>query len=179
MLIPQMPAGFVSAPRDQVLDLAHSYLEDVFKDRYLDDEDEALRALPVPLSDYWVLQWLDYEVVQGGLATYFMNSHGRQARFAADALRRCGAEDVAKCLEEASSVVSRHEAAWEERNRDLDAAGEHAIVQPFQDLEGIEELQSVAERFEHLWLDEKPDWRELMDESLERFRRELAKTELP
>jgi len=179
MLIPQMPAEFVSAPRDQVFDLAHKYLEDVFKGRYLDDEDEALRALPLPLSDYWVLQWLDYEVVQGGLATYFINCHGRQAHLAINALRRCGAEDVAKCLEEAHSVVSKHKAAWENRNRDLDAAGEYAIVQPFQDLDGIEELRSVAERFDQLWFDKKPDWRELVNDSLQSFRRDLTQKTLP
>ena len=179
MLIPPIPAEFVSASRDQVFDLAYDYLENVFKGRYLDDEDEALLALPMPLSDCWMVQWLDYEVVQGGLATYFMNSHGRQALLAVDALRRCGLEDAAQCLTQAQSIVATHEAAWEKRTQELDALGEYAVVRPFQNLEGIEELQTVAEQFDRLWFNKKPDWRELMDDSLERFRAELAQQELP
>lgn len=179
MLIPQMPDEFVCASRAQVFDIAHDYLENVFKGRYLDDEDEALMALPMPLSDYWIVQWLDYEVVQGGLATYFTNSHGRQALLAVDALRRCGLEGAAQCLSRAQSIVAAHEAAWAKRTQELDAQGEYAVVRPFQNLEGIEELRAVAEQFNHLWFEKKPDWRELMDESLERFRAELAQADLP
>lgn len=174
MQIPPLPAEFVAATGDQVANLAYEYLAGIFTDLHGDHEDKALRALPAPLADFWILGWLDYEVTQGGLATYFMNSHGRQVLLAVDALRRCGAEDVAQCLEEAHSIVSRHEATWAKRTQDLDAAGEFAIVYPFRDLDGVDELSPVAERFDHLWFDRKPHWGELMSDRLELFRRKMS-----
>ena len=103
-----------------------------------------------------------------------MNSHGRQAQLAVDALRRCGAEDIAKCLSQAHSIVTKHEAAWAERTRDLDASGEHPVVQPFQDLDGIEELRPVADRVSELWGEGKPSWGDLLHTHLARFRSKLV-----
>ena len=179
MQIPPLPAPFVAASSDQVINIAYEYVSEVFANRHGDDEDEALRALPVPLADLWILQWLDYEVIQGGLATSFMNSHGRQALLAVDALRRCGLEDAAQCLSQARAIVVTHEAAWAKRTQELDALGEYAVVQPFQGLQGIEQLWPFVEEFRHLWFDSKPHWGEFLQDDLERFRAELAKKDLP
>lgn len=174
MQIPFLPAEFFTAPDDQVTNIAYKYVEGIFKGRHGADEDEALRALPAPLADLWILGWLDFEEIQGGLATYFMNSHGRQALLAVDALRRCGAENIAQCLSQAHSIVTKHEAAWAKRTRDLDALGEYAIVQPFQDLDGVEELSPVAEQFRKLWGEGKPFWGDLLHAYLARYRSELV-----
>lgn len=179
MQIPPLPAAFVAASSDQVINLAYEYVSEVFANLHGDDEDEALSALPVPLADLWILQWLDYEVIQGGLATYFMNFHGRQALLAVDALRRCGLEDAAQCLSQAHAIVATYEAAWAKRTQELDASGEYAVAQPFQGLEGIDELWPFVERFSHLWFDSKPHWSDLLQDYLERFRRELARKDLP
>jgi hypothetical protein len=177
MDLPPLPPEFFAEDGDDlVYDRANDYLTGLFKDRHGDQEDEALRALPTPLADLWILGWLDYEVIQGGLETYFINAHSRQAKQAVEALRRCGAEaeDLAQCLEEARSIVARHAAAWAARNEDLDAKGEYAVVYPFQDLAGVDDLSPVREKFEHLWFERKPHWADLMSDRLVRFRREMA-----
>jgi hypothetical protein len=174
MNIPPLPPEFFAEGEDMVYDRANEYLTRIFENRHTEEEDEMLRALPTPLADLWVLGWLDYEVIQGGLETYFINAHSRQAAQAVEALRRCGAEDLAQCLEEAISIVSRHAGAWGARNEELDAKGEYAVVYPFRDLAGVDDLAPARERFQHLWFDGEPYWVDLMNARLERFRRELA-----
>ncbi len=172
-MLPSLPPEFLSASGDEVVDVANDYLEKVFRGCDGNDEDRVIKELPAPLADLWILGWLDFEVTQGGLATYFINSHGRQAPRAVEALRRIGADDIADCLEQARALVAKHEAAWERRNEELDARGEYAVVRPFEDLEGVDELRPVAERFDHLWFDRVPSWGELMNDHLDHYRRGL------
>src|SRR4051794_15514068 len=118
MNIPPLPDEFVNVTGLDLVNLIYDYLNDLLAKLYLGAEDEVLRALPQPLADFWILHWLDYENIQAGLPTYFMNAHGRQAKLAIDALRRCGADDIAECLEEALAIALKHQAAWTERTHE-------------------------------------------------------------
>jgi hypothetical protein len=59
--------------------------------RTAEREDSKLATLPEPLQALWRLNWLDFEISQGSLLAYFMNSHGRHAEAAVNALRRIDA----------------------------------------------------------------------------------------
>ena len=128
-----------------------------------DEEDVVLAQMPEALRVLHYLNWLDFEVTQGALSAYFMNSHGRHAPYASAALRRIGATAAAETLEQASDVVHRHAQAWAQRREDLDSAGEFAIVYPYRDLDGSEELDELTDRFRDALDDE--DW----GEKLERY----------
>jgi len=177
MDLPPLPDEFFSATGEDLATVAWEYLDPIFFGKHhLDAEEEVLEALPEPLRDYLILLLLDLEVMQGGLRTYFMNSWGRHAQLAVDALRRLGGEGLAECLQKALAIYSKHEAAWAKRTRELDAQGEYAIVRPFQNLEGIDELHPAAMRFEEEWFDGSVWWGDLARKSLQRFRDEMAKT---
>jgi hypothetical protein len=176
MMLPPLPNEFMSATGVALYDVANEYLCAVFEDRHGDAEEEALRALPQPLADLWILGWLDFENMQAGLPTYFTNAHGRQARLAIEALRRCGADDIAECLEEALAIAIKHQDEWRERERELDKAGEYAIVQPFKGLKWLDEVEPAAARFDELWFHREPSWQELIMRPIERFRNEKART---
>jgi Domain of unknown function (DUF4375) len=175
MTLPPLPDEFMNATGVALYDVANEYLAVVFEHRHGDNEDEAIRALPQPLADLWILGWLDFENIQAGLPTYFTNAHGRQATLAIEVLRRCGADDIAACLEEALAIAIKHQDEWMERERELDRAGEYAVVQPFKGLKWLDEVEPAAARFDELWLKRKPSWQELITRSLERFRDEMAK----
>jgi len=68
-------------------------------------EDQKLSGLPQPLKVLWLLDWLDFEVAQGALLAYFLNSHGRHAPQAIEALRVIGAVRMARVLAEASELA--------------------------------------------------------------------------
>lgn len=95
----------------------------------------------------WYLNWLDFEVSQGSLLAYFMNTHARHAAAASTALRRIGAEGTAEVLDEAQAVVRREEKAWSARRAELDDHGEHAVVRPYRELAGAEDLGALTDRF--------------------------------
>jgi Domain of unknown function (DUF4375) len=112
-----------------------------------ESEDATLASLPPPLRVLWYLSWLDFEVAQGSLLAYFMNSHGRHAVAASAALRRVGAESTAAVLDEAQAVVRRNAKAWSSRRAEENAAGEYAVVHPYRELAGAEALEELTDRF--------------------------------
>ena len=112
-----------------------------------EDEDSKLATLPAPLQVLWYLNWLDFEVTQGSLLAYFMNSHGRHAGAAVDALRRLGAARMAEVVDEASAHVRRNADAWSERREELDERGEHAVVHPYRELAAADELDALTDRY--------------------------------
>ncbi|MEV6302151.1 DUF4375 domain-containing protein [Actinoplanes sp. NPDC051861] len=70
-------------------------------------EDDRLAELAPRLRTLWLLDWLDFEVAQGGLEAYFTNSHGRHASLAVAALRDIGATTMASVLDTARSAAGR------------------------------------------------------------------------
>ncbi|KHD77694.1 hypothetical protein MB27_09490 [Actinoplanes utahensis] len=68
-------------------------------------EDERLAGLAAPLRVLWLLNWLDFEVAQGGLLAYLTNSHGRHAAQAGAALREIGAPAMAAVLDAAAAEL--------------------------------------------------------------------------
>ena len=103
------------APTDRMLEL----LDELFDGRLgsAEAEDTTLAALPEPLRVLWYLNWLDFEVSQGSLNAYFMNSH------------------------------SRHADAWSARSAELDLEGEFSVVHPYRGLAGADELEELTSRF--------------------------------
>lgn len=75
------------------------------------EEDDLLRTLPEPVRAVWLLDWLDFEVAQGGLLAYFGNSHGRHAALAVGVLHRIGADRM-------GDVVARAAATSDDRELD-------------------------------------------------------------
>jgi hypothetical protein len=110
-------------------------------------EDAALASLPEPLRVLWYLNWLDFEVSQGSLLAYFMNTHARHAAAASAALRRIGAEATAEALDEAQAVVRREADAWSARRAEIDGVGEYAVVHPYRELAGADDLGELSDRF--------------------------------
>jgi len=121
-----------------------------------EQEDATLDSLPEPLRVLWLLNWLDFEVSQGSLLAYFMNTHRRHAPAASAALRRIRAEATAGVLDEARAVVRREEKAWSARRAELDAHGQHAVAHPYRELAGAEELDRLTDRF--LETADRDDW---------------------
>lgn len=93
-----------------------------------------LAAAPMLLQFAWLLSWLDYEVSQGSLLAYFMNSHGRYAVQTAAALDDIGASRMAHVLRRALATYEEGEAAWDARRSELAQVEEFAVVTPYRDL---------------------------------------------
>lgn len=110
-------------------------------------EDSKLATLPEPLQALWHLNWLDFEISQGSLIAYFMNSHGRHAEAAINALRRIDAVRMAEVLGKAQVEVHRNAHAWSRRRADLDEAGQHAVLHPYRELAGAAELDALTDRY--------------------------------
>jgi hypothetical protein len=127
------------------------------------DEDAILSALPESLRVLWLTERLDFEVTQGSLLAYFMNSSARHAPDAAAALRRIGAEGMAGVLEDAMSVVGRHRDSWLQRRAELDDAPEFGVVHPYRELAGADELDALTDAY---W---NAADREAWGEKLERY----------
>lgn len=119
-------------------------------------EDDALRALPGPMQIVWLLHQLDFEAIQGSLSAYFLNSAGRHAAGAVESLRRIGAEEMATVVEQARELVAGHAEAWAARRDELDAEGEFAVVQPYDDLAGEDELDALTDLY--FLAAEREDW---------------------
>jgi Domain of unknown function (DUF4375) len=112
-----------------------------------DEEDAILAGLRPPLDVMFLLNWLDFEVVQGSFLAYFLNSHGRHASLAAQALRTIGAAETASVLERAGRVFETNAAAWNARNEELDQLEEFAVVRPYVGLPGADELSQLTDEF--------------------------------
>jgi Domain of unknown function (DUF4375) len=110
-------------------------------------EDAILAGLRPPLNVMFLLNWLDFEVTQGSFLAYFLNSHGRHASLAAQALRTIGAAETAAVLERARGVVEAHAAAWNARNEELDQLEEFDVVRPYVGLPGADELSHLTDDF--------------------------------
>lgn len=108
------------------------------------EEDSILAGLRPPLNVMFLLNWLDFEVMQGSFLAYFLNSHGRHARLAARALETIGAAQTASVLERARGIVEANAAAWNARNEELDQLEEFAVVRPYVGLPGADELSQLT-----------------------------------
>ena len=168
MLVIMQPGdwhGLDSLDASALTDRLLQSVDQVFEGR-LDSaaaEDAALASLPEPLRVLWYLNWLDFEVSQGSLLAYFMNTRARHAAAASAALRRIGAEATAEVLDEAQAVLRREEDAWSARRVELDEYGEYAVVHPYRELAGADELDELTNRFR-----ETAD-RDAWGEKLERY----------
>jgi hypothetical protein len=110
-------------------------------------EDSKLATLPEPLQVLWYLDWLDFEVSQGSLLAYFMNSHGRHAEAVVNALRRIGAVRIADVVGQAHVEAQRNANAWSRRRAELDERGQHAVLNPYRELAGADQLDALTDRY--------------------------------
>jgi hypothetical protein len=125
------------------------------------EEDRLLPSLPEPLRAIWLLNWLDYEVSQGSLLAYFYNSHGRHARLAAGVLRRIGANRMADVVADADASYQHAAAEWAARRAEMDAAGEFAVVKPYQGLSNAGDLDRLTDQYWQAAADD--DWGSKLD----------------
>lgn len=140
-----------------------------------DEEDRILPTMPEPLRAVWLLNWLDCEVCQNSLTGYFYNSHGRHARLAAGALRRIGANRMADVLTVAADSYERASAEWAAQRAENDAAGEWAVIRPFEGLPNRGELHRLHDEFWQARLDDH--WYAKLDVYLREQLRQLTGTE--
>ena len=105
--------------------------------------------------------WLEFEVSQGSLFAYFYNSHGRHARLAAGVLRCIGAIRMADIVAEAAASYVRASAEWAARRADIDAAGEFAVVKPYQGLPNADHLVRLTRQYWQAAADD--DWGSKLD----------------
>jgi hypothetical protein len=124
-----------------------NWIDEVMNGHYGADEDTILRGLRPPLNVIFVLNWLDFEVTQGSFLAYFLNSHGRHASLAVEALKTIGAAKTASVLERASGVFEANSAAWDARNEELDQVEEFAVVRPYVGLPGADELSDLTDEY--------------------------------
>jgi hypothetical protein len=124
-----------------------NWLDDAMRGHYGPEEDAMLAGLRPPLNVMFLLNWLEFEVTQGSFLAYFSNSHGRHATLAAQALRTIGATDTASVLDRARGVFEANSAAWRTRQEELDQLEEYAVVTPYVDLPGVEELSDLTDEY--------------------------------
>lgn len=136
------------------------------------EEDRLLLTLPEPARAIWLLDWLDYEVIQGSLLAYFYNRSGRHARLAADVLRRMGASRMADVVAEAAASYEHAFAEWAARRAGLDALGEFAVVKPYAGLSNADDLVRLTDQYWQAADDE--DWGSKLDAYLSEQVRLLA-----
>lgn len=85
----------------------------------LDDVDVAMSQVPPVLRTHWLLDWLRYEVLQGGFVSYLENSHGRYADETVEALREIGASATADLLR---AAIALHAGPGRHPGPDLEGA---------------------------------------------------------
>ncbi len=124
-----------------------NWLDEAMRGHYGAKEDTILGGLRPPLNVMFLLNWLDFEVTQGSFLAYFLNSHGRHARLAAQALKTIGAAKTASVLERARGVFEANSAAWNARNEELDQVEEFAVVRPYVGLPGADELSDLTNEY--------------------------------
>ena len=142
--------GLTSLDPTEVTSRLQAWLDDVMQQKYGADEDELLAELPEPLHAIWVLNWMDFEVTMGSLLGYFGNSHRRHASEAVSALRKIGATGMASVLDRAISVYNANADAWDQRDQELSELDLYAVVRPYKDLPGVDELSELTDRFREL-----------------------------
>ncbi len=147
-----------------------NWLDEAMRGHYGAKEDTILGGLRPPLNVMFLLNWLDFEVTQGSFLAYFLNSHGRHARLAAQALKTIGAAKTASVLERARGVFEANSAAWNARNEELDQVEEFAVVRPYVGLPGADELSDLTNEY---WDAQRSDrYTDLFDDY---FRRSVVK----
>jgi hypothetical protein len=152
---------------DQLEATLLEYLDAVMAGRPAEAEDALLAVLPRPLQVLWLLNWLEFEVAQGSLLAYFLNSSGRHVALAVAALHEIGAGRMAKVLTEAAAVVAAHRAAWDQRRSDLSATPEWTVTRPYRGLPEADLLGGwMTSRF--LEAAQIDDWGELLGAYLRR-----------
>ena len=124
-----------------------NWIDGVMHGHYGAEEDTILGGLRPPLDVLFVLNWLDFEVMQGSFLAYFLNSHGRHARLAAQALKTIGADKSASVVERALGVFEANSAAWDARNEELEQLEEFAVVRPYVGLPGADELSDLTDEY--------------------------------
>ncbi len=147
-----------------------NWLDEAMRGHYGAKEDTILGGLRPPLNVMFLLNWLDFEVTQGSFLAYFLNSHGRHARLAAQALKTIGAAKTASVPERARGVFEANSAAWNARNEELDQVEEFAVVRPYVGLPGADELSDLTNEY---WDAQRSDrYTDLFDDY---FRRSVVK----
>ncbi|HEX9097511.1 MAG TPA: DUF4375 domain-containing protein [Candidatus Dormibacteraeota bacterium] len=124
-----------------------NWIDELMDGHYGEEEDTILGGLRPPLNVMFLLNWLDFELTQGSFLAYFLNSHGRHARLAAQALKTIGAAKTASVLERAVGVFEANSAAWNARNEEMDQLEEFAVVRPYVGLPGADELSDLTEKY--------------------------------
>ncbi len=149
-----------------------NWLDEAMRGHLGAEEDVILGGLRPLLNVMYLLNWLDFEVTQGSFLAYFANSHGRHATLAAQALRTIGATDTASVLDRARTVFEANSAAWRTRQEELDQLEEYAVVTPYVDLPGVEELSDLTDEY---WDAQRRDsYSDLFSDYFRRSVKELA-----
>jgi len=149
-----------------------NWLDDAMGGHYGSEEDAMLAGLSPPLNVMFLLNWLEFEVTQGSFLAYFLNSHGRHSTLAAQALRTIGATETAAVLDRARAVFETNSAAWQARQEELNQLEEYAVVTPYVDLPGVEELSDLTDEY---WEAQRRDrYSDLLSDYFRRSVKELA-----
>lgn len=106
-----------------------------------------LARLRPPLNVMFLLNWLEFEVVQGSLLAYFANSHGRHAALAAQALRTIGPTETASVLDRARDIFGANSDAWHARQEEMNQLEEFAVVTPYAGLPGVHALSDLTDEY--------------------------------
>jgi Domain of unknown function (DUF4375) len=152
-----------------------NWLDDAMHGHDGTEEDAILAGLRPPLNVMFLLNWLEFELVQGSFLAYFANSHGRHATLAGQALRTIGATETASVLDRARGVFEANAGAWHARQEELNQLEEYAVVTPYTGLPGVDALSDLTDEY---WEAQRRDhFSHLFDDYFRRSVSELAATE--
>jgi Domain of unknown function (DUF4375) len=154
-----------------------NWLDEAMRGHYGEEEDALLASLHPPLDVMFLLNWLEFEVVQGSFLAYFANSHGRHATLAAQALRTIGATDTASVLDRARAVFEANSDAWHARREEMNQVEEYAVVTPYVGLPGVEALSDLTDEYSEA--QRRDRFSDLFDDYLRRSVKELAASDTP
>lgn len=154
-----------------------NWLDDAMRGHYGAEEDALLAGLHPPLNVMFLLNWLEFEVMQGSFLAYFANSHGRHATLAAQALRTIGATETASVLDRARHVFEANSGAWHARQEEMNQLQEYAVVTPYAGLPGVDALSDLTDEY---WEAQRRDhFSDLFDDYFRRSVTELAAHDTP
>jgi hypothetical protein len=149
-----------------------NWLDEVMRGHHAPEEDAILAGLRPPLNLMFLLNWLEFELIQGSFLAYFSNSHGRHARLAAQALRMIGATETASVLDRARGVFEANSDAWHARQEEINQLEEYAVITPYAGLPGVNALSDLTDEY---WEAQRRDhFSDLFDDYFRRSVRELA-----
>src|SRR4029077_13461908 len=124
-----------------------NWLGDAMRGHEGAEEAAMLAGLRPPLNVMFLLNWLEFEVLQGSFLAYFANSHGRHAALAAQALRTIGATETASVLDRARGVFEANSDPWHARQEEMNQLEEFSVVTPYAGLPGVHALSDLTDEY--------------------------------